>query len=161
RLVLMVGLPPLLLLLFGYALRLGVENLTAVVWDQDKTLMSLQVRDRLQREGRLVIDEVDSEEAIRDRLKAGTARLGLVIPKGFAAHLAAQEQATFALFVDATMPALAQAAVYSTGVLTDEGASDVFVAQDADHPTKPVRPPPIRVESTMLYNPQLRDADFF
>ena len=51
-LVFMVGLPLLLLLLFGYALRLRVENLTAAVLDQDKTFMSLQVRDRLQSEGR-------------------------------------------------------------------------------------------------------------
>jgi ABC-2 type transport system permease protein len=160
-LVFMVGLPLLLLLLFGYALRLSVENLTAAVWDQDKTFMSLQVRDRLQGEGRLIIEMVDSEQAIQDMLKMGTARLGLVIPKGFSQHLAAQEQTTFHLFVDGTMPTLAQAAIYGVGVLTDEDASETFAVDDPAHPAKAVRKPPIKIESTMLFNPQLRDSDFF
>jgi ABC-2 type transport system permease protein len=160
-LVFMVGLPLLLLLLFGYALRLSVENLTAAVLDQDKTFMSLQVRDRLQREGRLIIQEVDSEQAIKDMLKMGTVRLGLVIPRGFSAHLAGQEQTTFQLYVDGTMPTLAQAAIYGVGVLTDEDAAATFVVDTPDHPAKAVRKAPIKIESAILFNPQLRDSDFF
>ena len=156
-----VAFPLLLLLLFGYALRLRVENLTAAVWDRDRTFMSLQVKDRLDRDSHLIVADVDSEAAIREMLKTGKARLGLVIPQGFSRRVADNEQTIFPLFVDGTMPTLAQAAIYGVGVLTDEDAAEVFAVDDPDHPASPVRKPPIKITNTVLFNPGLRDSDFF
>src|SRR5439155_12154275 len=56
-----LGLPVLLLLLFGYALRLRVDNMAIAVCDQDRTFFSVQVKDRLQRDGQFRLVEVDSE----------------------------------------------------------------------------------------------------
>ena len=64
-----LGLPILLLVLFGYALRLRVDNLVVAVWDQEPGFFSVTVKDRLQSEGNLKVVEVDSEETIREWLR--------------------------------------------------------------------------------------------
>lgn len=157
----MVGVPVLLLLLFGYALRLKVDNMLVAVWDQDRTFFSVQVKDRLQKNGEFSVVEVDSEDVIRRRLQTGEVRMGLIIPKGFTARLADNQQTGFPLFVDGTMPTLAQAALYGARVLTNEDAFEGVTFDDPDHPQPPVRKPPIKIDQVILFNPDLRDSDFF
>src|ERR1051325_9035082 len=77
-----VAMPIVLLFLFGSALRLRVDNMAEAVWDEDKSFFSLAIKDRLWRDSGLVVEEVDSEAAIRERLRDGSARLGVRIPKG-------------------------------------------------------------------------------
>jgi ABC-2 type transport system permease protein len=156
-----LGLPILLLVLFGYALRLRVDNLVVAVWDQEPGFFSVTVKDRLQSEGNLKVVDVDSEETIREWLRNGSARLGLVIPKGFAQRLVDQQQTGFPLLVDGTMPTLAQAGLYGARVLTGEEASEELRFDDPDKPAPALMKPPIRIEQTILFNPELRDSDFF
>jgi ABC-2 type transport system permease protein len=66
-----LGLPILLLILFGYALRLRVDNLAVAVWDREHTFFSVAVKDRLEREGGLRVLEADSEATIRHWLQNG------------------------------------------------------------------------------------------
>jgi len=155
------GLPVLLLILFGYALRLRVDNMAVAVLDEDKTFFSVTVKDRLQRDGDMHVIEVPSEDVIRQMLKSGEAHLGMVIPKGFTERLANNERTDFPLFVDGTMPTLAQAGMYGARVLTSDDTVDELKFDDPDHPALAVRKPPIRVVQHILYNPELRDSDFF
>ena len=156
-----LGLPVLLLILFGYALRLKVDNLTVAVWDDDHNFFSEQVKDRLQRKGKLIVIDVKSDEEVKSYLRSGAARMGLHIPKGFAERLGNNQQTTFRLYVDGSMPTLAQAGMYGASVLTDEGAAEELLVDDPDHPAPPYRKPPIKIEQEILYNPDLRDSDFF
>src|SRR6202158_3672019 len=158
---LILGLPVLLLILFGYALRLKVDHMTIAVLDQDKTFFSVTVKDRLQNDGQFNIVEVDSEQTIRDWLQIGKARLGLVIPKGFTERLSNSQQTDFTLYVDGTMPTLAQAGMYGARVLTSDEAMDELTLSDPGHPSPPVRKPPIKLKQVIMFNPELRDSDFF
>lgn len=156
-----LGLPVLLLILFGYALRLKVDNLSVAVWDEDKNFFSEQVKDRLVRKSKLLVLDVASEAEIHALLRSGAARLGLRIPKGFAERLGNNQQTTFKLYVDGSMPSLAQAGMYGATVLTDEETAEALILDDPDHPAPPVRKPPIKIEQQILFNPELRDSDFF
>lgn len=156
-----LGLPILLLILFGYALRLKVDHMAVAVWDQDKTFFSVQVKDRLRKDGQFDVSEVESEEVIRARLQDGSTRLGLIIPAGFSKRLVDYEQTHFPLLVDGTMPTLAQAAMYGARVLTSDDTTEQLQVDDPDHPAPPVRKPPIAVDQVILFNPDLRDSDFF
>jgi ABC-2 type transport system permease protein len=156
-----LGLPVLLLILFGYALRLKVDHMKVAVWDQDRTFFSVQVKDRLQKDGQFAIVEVSSDQAIHRMLQTGEARLALVIPAGFSKRLVDNQQTDFPLYVDGTMPTLAQAALYGARVLTSDEAMDALQLDDPDHPAPPVRKPPIRIAQNILFNPDLRDSDFF
>src|SRR6185369_16008823 len=75
-----LALPVLLLILFGYALRLQVEPMRVAVWDNDQAFFSAMIKDQLRDQGHFIIEEVASEEVVRDHLKHGTAHMGLVIP---------------------------------------------------------------------------------
>ena len=156
-----LALPVVLLILFGYALRLKVEPMRVAVWDADQAYCSAMVKDQLRNDGGFIIDEVSSEEEIRYRLQHGLAHLGVVIPKGFTANLGNYLQTTFPLFVDGSMPTLAQAALYGSRVLTSEEAADKMIIPDEENPPPPARKPPIKIDSQVLYNPQLKDSDFF
>src|SRR6266478_4756795 len=156
-----LGLPILLMILFGYALRLKIERMVLAVYDEDRTFFSVSVKDRLRDDGQFQIEEVESEQVIRDRLQNGSARLGLLIPKGFTEHLADNKQTTFPLFVDGTMPTLAQAGMFSARVLTSDETNEALTLDDPDHPAPPVRKPPIKIDQQILFNAELRDSDFF
>ena len=157
-----LGLPVILLLLFGFALRLRVEPLAVAVVDHDRTFMSLQVRDRLAREPDLVLVEVDSEDTIHDLLGRGQVHVGVVIPQGFSRQAANGQQTTFRVFVDGTMPTLAQQALYRAQVLTgDDIVAELDLGDDADGAATKKRPRPISLENSVLYNPDLKDSAFF
>jgi len=158
---LVLGLPVLLVVLFGYALRLKVDHMNVAVVDGDKTFFSVTVKDRLQSDGQFNIIEAESEQQIRDWLQTGQVRLGLIIPQGFTEHLGNSQQTDFTLLVDGTMPTLAQAGLYGARVLTSEEVMDELTFQDPDHPSPPLRKPPIRIKQDILFNPDLRDSDFF
>jgi drug efflux transport system permease protein len=156
-----LGLPVLLLVLFGYALRLKVDNMAVAVLDQDHSFFSVTVKDRLRREGQFQVVDVDSEAVMRRWLQNGQVRLGLIIPAGFSQRVVDFEQTEFPLLVDGTMPTLAQAALYGASVLTSEDASAELVLEDPDKPAPPVRKAPIKIVQEILFNPELRDSDFF
>jgi len=156
-----LALPVLLLILFGYALRLKVDPMRVAVYDADKAFFSAMVKDQLRDQGGFIVVEVDSEDEIRHRLQHGLVHLGVVIPKGFTANLADYKQTPFPLFVDGSMPTLAQAALYGSRVLTSEESADKMKFEDEENPPPPTRKSPIKVESVVLYNPELKDSDFF
>ena len=156
-----VGLPVILLLLFGFALRLTVDELTVAVLDQDQSFFSLQVKDRLRQDPRLTVVEVTSEDDISRMLRHGDAHLGLLIPKGFSVRVSDAEQTVFPLFIDGTMPTIAQAARYGATVLTSEEETAALQLDDPDAPGPPPRKPPIKLEERILFNPHLKDSDFF
>ena len=156
-----LGLPVLLLVLFGYALGLQVTHMPLAVCDLDGTFFSAQVRSRLSTEDQFRLIPVDSEATIRHMLTTGEARLGIIIPKGFEANIVNAKQTEFPLFVDGTMPTLAQAALYGASVLGGEDASNAFTIVDPDNPAPPLREPPIKIAQSILFNPTLRDSNFF
>src|SRR5438094_7025392 len=156
-----LGLPVLILLLFGSALHLKVDDLSVGVYDQDRTYLSMAVQDRLRRDGRLTVVEADSEATVREFLRTGRTHLGLVIPPGFSRRVADNEQTIFTLLVDGSMPTLAQAALYGASVLTSEDATAELTFDDPDHPSGPPRKPPIKIDDVILFNPEMRDSDFF
>ncbi len=156
-----LALPVLLVILFGYALRLKVDHMRVVVFDQEQTFFSATVKDRLRGNGQFNVIEVDSEATIRRWLQTGEARLGLIIPKGFSERLANNQQTDFPLFVDGTMPTLAQAALYGARVVASDDAAEELKFDDPDHPALAIRLPPIKIAENILFNPQLRDSDFF
>src|SRR2546425_12898021 len=77
-----LGLPVLILLLFGSALHLKVDDLSVAVYDQDRTYLSTAVQDRLRRDGPLTVVEGDSRATVPGVLRTGRTQLGLGLPPG-------------------------------------------------------------------------------
>lgn len=100
-LILAVGIPMLMLLMFGYALTLDVDRVPFAVWDQCRTTESREFIARFTAtryfDFRGAVDRsADLERAIDTR----EAMLGLVIPPEFSARLAAGRSAGVQAIVD-------------------------------------------------------------
>src|SRR5258708_25446519 len=112
-----LALPVIILLLFGFALRIQVKDLRVAVWDQSRSFFSLTLKDRLRNDAGMRVGEVESAETITDMLKSGRTHLGLIIPADFSQRLFVGQQTTFHHLVSWTRPTPSLAAPYGALVL--------------------------------------------
>lgn len=98
-------LPLLLILLFGYALSLDVDNVDTVVVDQDKTEVSRDLIDRIDASYYFAVRErlPDAAEAI-NFLDHGWTTVALVIPPGWTEDLKADREAALQVLIDGSDP---------------------------------------------------------
>ena len=99
------AVPLLLILLFGYALSLDVNNIETIVVDHEKTdlsrdfIRSLDASPYFQ-----IIGRPDSMNTVIDALDHGWARLAIVIPVGWTADLRADRKTTMQVILDGSDP---------------------------------------------------------
>lgn len=160
-LVFIFAFPLLLLILFGYALRLQLDNVTLAVFDEDRQLPSLLVKDRFASEGYLMPVEVDSLETMRRWIDTGKARAGLHIPKDFSAQLVENEQPTLRFYIDGSLPTLALAIDSESGTIQQSDFERTLYFSDPDEPAVVFAEDPFLFEVETLYNPDLIDVWFF
>ncbi len=154
--------PLLFLLLFGYALRLTLENVPMAVWNDDpKSVLSMQIEDRLASTGYFRLHRVEDGAQLERELLDGRARAGIHIPADLSEKLFDGERATVTLYVDGTMPAIATATKGEGGVLGDDELSASLHFDPPDAPPRKLAKRPLIVEQKVLFNPELRDQNFF
>jgi ABC-2 type transport system permease protein len=141
-----VGIPALQLLLFGYAINTDVRHLKAAVADQAGTRASRdlvasveasQVAD--------VVAAVATATELEELLRGGRVAIGILIPPDFDRRLASSDRPAAQLLVDATDPTLL-------------GTAEGLLAL---RPTDPLRAPPrddvpATFEVRAYYNPERR-----
>ena len=102
-LLMLVGLPTLLLILFGYALSFDVENVALAVQDRDGGEASRRLVDSFVNSRRFRIVEWPRPETDLQRIvEEGRATAVLVVPERFSARLRDGETAPIQLLVDGT-----------------------------------------------------------
>lgn len=99
------AIPLLLILLFGYALSLDVENIKTAVVDQDRTDLS---RDFIRRLGAgsyfRISDQLPDVNAVTDALDHGRVTLAVIIPAGWTADLRADRETSVQILLDGSDP---------------------------------------------------------
>ena len=106
-----VGLPAIQLLLFGYAINTDVRHLRAGVADQANTQLSRRLVDDAN--ASQVVDVVlhaQSPQQLEAWLRDGTISVGLAIPRDFERRLALRDRSPAQLLVDGSDPAVQMAA---------------------------------------------------
>jgi len=158
---LIVMMPILMLLLFGFALKLEPKNVKMAYVDNDKSYFSNLIKTSLWSDGYFQLYEVNSKAKIIEEIRANKASAGLYISKDFSRELTDNAQPTVEFFVDGTMPSLTTAmksnsdAINNSGVMgsmyfLDEDAENVIIADD-----------PFIKETTVLFNPDEKETWFF
>ncbi|MGH7696611.1 MAG: ABC transporter permease, partial [Gemmatimonadaceae bacterium] len=145
----MVLVPAIQLLLFGFAIRTEVRNLPTVVVDEANTAQSRALAQRLFNTGNLKLAGTAPDRAAATfAIERGSARAALLIPPTFTADLKRQRTATAQLLIDAADPMASSAAISSAVIASqvgaDAGASRVVAVRALDVRVRP------------LYNPALR-----
>ena len=136
-----VGLPTIQLLLFGYAINMDVRNLDAALVDQADTHASRAVAAELaQSQVVNVRYRMRDPAAIESLVRAGKISVAIVLPPDFDRRLARRDRAAMQVIVDGSDPVIQQAA-----------------RQLASIPLGGTLASP-SVETLTLYNPERRSA---
>ncbi len=150
-----VGMPLIMLVLFGYAISFDVDHIPVVVVDQDRTAESREVIARLfsGRSFSRVADR-DRAEEVEPLLRRREASVGVVVPKGYGEAIARGDAATLQLSVDA-----ADNATTST-VLSSASRFSVVVNRDLARAELGTTPDAIEARVRALYNPSSKSVLF-
>jgi len=106
-----VGIPTMQLLLFGYAINLDIRHLSAAVLDQAQTAQSREVIAQLGQTGVLDFDyRLRTPQQIDALLRAGSISAALIIPPDFERRVATRDEAPMQIVVDGSDQVVQQAA---------------------------------------------------
>jgi len=107
-----VGIPVIQMLLFGYAINTDVRNLRTAISDQANTHLSRQFIAEL-RETQVVdiVEFVDTPGEIEERLRIGEVSVGVVIPADFDRRVIDPERPAAHLVVDGSDPTISNVAL--------------------------------------------------
>ncbi len=146
----MLALPIVQLLLFGYAINNDVRNMPTVVYDQDRSAAGRDFVARMVATGFYELrGEVDGYADIEDGFRSGAAKVGLVIPSGYSAALGAGRPARLQLLVDGSDPQTVASATNTAASLAAARSAALAGARAAAG---------IQLEPAILYNPDQRTA---
>ncbi|MFA6109371.1 MAG: ABC transporter permease [Candidatus Latescibacterota bacterium] len=157
---LLLVLPALLLVLYGYALSFDVRHLAVAVLDHDRTAASRALVDGLvQSEYFDLVGRVTNQNEAADWLDAGRAQVVLAVPPGFAKGLDRGDPLPVQALVDGANAATATAAI---GYL-EAGAREhtLRLLRDSPAATLPgAGSPLLTLEPRVYYNPTLESSRF-
>lgn len=157
-LAMMALLPVMQLLLFGYAINTDVRHIPTVVYDQDQSAESRALVRKLEATGFYdVLGQVRGYDEVERLMRAGTARVSLVIPKDYAASLRDGRGADVQLLVDGSDPQTVASATNTAASLAVAYSAELQSAQQAARGA-PLAAPPLSLEPVIWYNPELRTA---
>jgi ABC-2 type transport system permease protein len=150
-LLILFGMPVMQILIFGFALSNEVKNARLVVVDPAHDAATAALIARLDASRYFEVDEVAlSPHALEAAFRRGDIKVAVVFPPRFYEQWQHQHEATVQIIADASDPNTAGTlAQYITAIVQDHAAEQ----REAQ-----ALPYALRVETRMLYNPQLEGA---
>jgi ABC-2 type transport system permease protein len=146
----MVGLPAIQLLLFGYAIRTEVRHLPTVVLDGSRTPESRALVARMINTGNFdLAAQVPDRDAVRRWIESGRASAAIVIPPAYAVDLKRGRGAEAQVIVDAADPMSSSAALLGAQLA---GEAEALAWSRMRGPA------PVQVRVRPWYNPGQRSA---
>ncbi len=155
----MVVLPMMQLLLFGYAIDTDVRHMQTAVFDQDRSAASRDLVQRMVATGFYdVVGHVHGYAQTRRALRSGEASVALVIPANYEAHLRAGEPNQVQLVVDGSDPQTVSSALNTaSGLVASLSGEQTRVALARCGVQGPAA---IELVPSTWYNPELRTSVF-
>jgi len=148
---LMVGVPAIQLVLFGFAIRTEVRHLPTVVLDEARTRESRELIAVLVNSTYFsIVAEVQGRDEIRARIGRGDAAAAVIIPHQFTRDIKRRRSAEAQVIVDAADPLASQAAL--------QGAAQAGLAFRPD--ARPFAPAAVTLKVRPWYNPMLDSATY-
>jgi ABC-2 type transport system permease protein len=153
-LLILVFIPALFLLLYGYALNFDIKHIALAVDDRDGTPQSRSVVSAFVKSGYFDLVATAHAPADLERLvNLNRARAVLVIAEGFGRDVSSGLLAPVQVIIDGDNANTATTVLgYASNILRTVGAELA--------PSSVVRQPPLAVEPRIWYNPELRSTLF-
>jgi len=155
-----IAIPMLLLVLFGYALTLDVDNVPMVVWDQSNTPESRELLSRFQGSPYFSIRHYIANYPQIDRaINSGQALAALVIPVDFADRLQAGHDVPVQLLVDGSDSNTATIVLGYTRSVTQGYSAQVLIDR-MQRLTGKVVEAPVDLRPRVWFNPDLESKNY-
>jgi ABC-2 type transport system permease protein len=149
---LMIGLPIVQLILFGYAIRTEVRNLPTVVLDESRSSESRSLVSVMeQTQNFRIAGSALSRAEVRTWMESGRARAAIVIPPDFERDIKRHRTAHAQVIVDAADPLASSAAIGGASLAASVRATAMLDPRST-------RTPPLDVRVRPWYNPALRSS---
>jgi ABC-2 type transport system permease protein len=147
----LVGIPAIQLLLFGFAIRMEVRHLPAVVLDESRSTESRALTQAMINTGNFdLVGTVANRDELRRKIERGEARAAMVIPPDFETDLKRRRTATAQVIIDAADPLASQAAIAAAALAS--------LSRNAALATTTARAGRLEVRVRPWYNPALESA---
>ena len=152
-LMIIIIMPLIQLMIYGYAINMDVKHLATVVYDEDQTYLSRRLLDAFIQSSYFDIKQkVDSPEALHYALDRGRAKAGLLIPTDFTKDLFAGRNAKLQMLIDGTDSTPANVALNASQAIVG-----TFMQKEG---LVPVQVSPIDFRPRLWYNPDLKSSFF-
>jgi ABC-2 type transport system permease protein len=149
--IILLGMPVVQIIIFGFALTNEIKNSYIAVWDQSSDAASTQLISRVEASRYFEINKfIHTDAEIEKVFHAGRIRMVMVIPPNFQSDLRHQNYAAIQLIADASDPNLANTLVYYGSAIIMDYQNDLLKGKKMPYTIKP--------EIRMLYNPELKGA---
>jgi ABC-2 type transport system permease protein len=155
-----LAIPLMLLLLFGYALSLDVDQIPTLILDADQTPESRELIERFRGSRYFHIQGfVDEYAAIEQHIDRSTCLLGVVIHRNFSKDLLSGREADVQLLIDGSDSNTASIALgYAEGLL--QTYSLELRARFADEHGVAILNPPIEGRVRVWYNSEMKSRNY-
>ncbi|MCL4535173.1 MAG: ABC transporter permease [Bacteroidetes bacterium] len=160
-LAMVLALPVIQLLIFGYAINTQVQHIRMVVNDQSKDADSRAFVDAFVNTTYFdLVEYLDSDRAVRESVDSGNAKVGLLIPPDFSANLRGGRQAQAQVLIDGSDPNTAQTALFVSSSIAQVRAADQVAAILSRITGQSGVQAAIDLRPVVLYNPNMESVDF-
>lgn len=159
-LAIVLAMPALELLLFGYAINTVVDHVPTVVVDEAGDAYSRQFLAAFANSG--YFDEhaqVASRAQALDMIDSGAAKVALVIPPDFGTQLLRNQTALAQLVVDGSDPNVAQTALFAAGLVAQVRSADLL-GDLAERLGRVTPTGGVELRPQVLYNPSMLSVNF-
>ena len=145
-------MPVIQLFIFGYALTFDVDNLTTVVYDQDKTSLSRELVAEFEKSGYFtIVAYVEQDHALDTYLDSGQAKIAISIPPHFAQNVQTRKDVQVGVMIDGSN---SNTATIASGYIS--AIAQLFPQRIAGSRIIPL----IDTRSRVWYNPELKSKNF-
>ncbi len=155
-LVIMLLIPIVQLIIFGYAIDTEVRNVRTVVLDLDNSHESREFLNRFRATGLYdLMGQVTSDTALEAEIVSGRASVGIMIPAGYGRELAGGRPAQILVLIDGSNNTIASQTMSTAQTL------GIRMSIERVSPRRLSQAQLVDVRTRFLFNPDLRSAAFF
>ncbi|HEV2400254.1 MAG TPA: ABC transporter permease [Candidatus Sulfotelmatobacter sp.] len=159
-LIIVILMPVILVLLFGYGVSLDLKHLPAYVFDQDGSQQSQDLLKHFQSNQYFdVVRVVDNYPALVRAIDDGSAKMGLVVPWDFSDRLRDGRPVSVQALIDATDDNSANVLIGYSQAVVQQYSSEVQISWLQRHGL-PAQIAPVSIDARTWYNEDLESSAF-
>ncbi|MDP4144220.1 MAG: ABC transporter permease [Bacillota bacterium] len=157
---LVIMMPLMMILLFGYAVATELDNISIDILDQNHTAESRQLIKSFENTLYFKVQsQVNNIDEIDHDMKTGKIHAAVIIPPDYSQKLTKQAQPQIQLLVDGSDPTTART-VFNSGVMAAQQLGVKVMNEMANKSPQKISTGGIDVSTKVLYNPELRNQNF-